>query len=100
MPTAEPEVSGEGDRLRDRLGRPAGRPRRTEIDRRVAWNLRRLRLAAGLTLADVGEAIGLSLQTAGAMERRGDRIGASRLFALAQLFDVSVDEFLPPYGGD
>ena len=63
------------------------------IDVYVGSRLRLARTASGLSLAKMGEAIGISSQQAQKYEKGINRLGARRLYQLAQLFDLSVGFF-------
>ena len=81
---------------KDARGRSARRPkvgRLTEADLHVGEMLRRLRLLAGLTQADLAAMVGVSFQQIQKYERGVDRIGAGRLLAISKALDVPVGSF-------
>jgi transcriptional regulator with XRE-family HTH domain len=62
------------------------------IDRKVAANLRRLRLQAGLTQTEIAEAIGVSFPQEQKYESGINRISASKLFLAARRIGCTLDE--------
>jgi transcriptional regulator with XRE-family HTH domain len=70
----------------------------TEGDRRVAANLRRLRLAAGVPLREIGEALGVSLQSIRKFETGAHRVSAGQLPTLAMCLGVPVDALFAAEG--
>ena len=60
----------------------------------LATNLRRLRLAEGLTLAVVARGLGLSSSFILKMERGEKMPSAARLCAIAEFFDVTANDLL------
>lgn len=82
--------------------RRAGRvkqDRPNPIDVHVGSRLRLRRTLLGMSQEKLGEAINLTFQQVQKYERGTNRIGASRLFELAQVLDVPVayfyEEFTP-----
>ena len=63
------------------------------VDIHVGSVLRQLRLGAEYSQARLAEMIGVSLGQIQKYETGTNRIGASRLFALSQIFMVSTDKF-------
>lgn len=63
------------------------------IDVHVGSRLRLARMATGLTQGKIGEALGISTQQVQKYEKGVNRLGASKLFRLAHLLDVSVGFF-------
>jgi transcriptional regulator with XRE-family HTH domain len=70
----------------------AGR-RSTSVDAFVGARIRARRKQLGLTQAGLGAAVGLSFKQIRKYERGENRVGASRLFEIAQVLDVAVDYF-------
>src|ERR671916_1521258 len=81
---------------RSQSPRRPGRPR-TEtpnpVDIRVGARLRLRRNMLGLSQEKLGELIGLTFQQIQKYERGVNRIGASRLYELSRVLDVSVSFF-------
>jgi transcriptional regulator with XRE-family HTH domain len=65
----------------------------TDIDRRVAGRLKDLRLLRGLSQIELAALIGVTFQQVQKYERGINRIGASRLYAIAETLDVSIGFF-------
>lgn len=63
------------------------------IDIHVGSRVRLRRTLLGMSQEKLGEAIGLTFQQVQKYERGANRIGASRLFDLAQVLDVPVSFF-------
>ena len=63
------------------------------IDIHVGGRVRLRRTLLGMSQEKLGEAIGLTFQQVQKYERGANRIGASRLFDLAQVLDVPVSFF-------
>ena len=75
-------------------------PRRTvakhgphPVDAHVGSRVRQRRKLLGMGQEQLGEALGLSYQQVQKYERGTDRISASRLYQLSQIFDVPVSFF-------
>ncbi len=69
------------------------------IDVHVGARLKQRRKLLGMTQTDLGDAIGLTFQQVQKYERGANRIGASRLLAIARALDVSIEYFfedMPP----
>ncbi len=69
------------------------------VDVHVGEQVRLRRKLLGMTQTDLGDALGLSFQQMQKNERGVNRIGASRLLAIARVLDVSIDYFfedMPP----
>lgn len=79
--------------------RRKGRQRKLEGDSRAAWNLKRLRLASGLSQSDVAEALGRDHQSISGVERGRSGLFSGDLISLAALFGVPVEEFFRPIDG-
>ena len=63
------------------------------IDEEIGRRIRALRWSRGLSLEQVGERIGVGYQQIQKYEAGANRLSASRLFQLAQVFDVPVGSF-------
>jgi len=63
------------------------------VDVHVGARMRLRRVLLGMSQEKMGEAIGLTFQQIQKYERGANRIGASRLFDLAQVLDVPVSYF-------
>lgn len=70
----------------------AGR-RSTSVDRFVGARIRARRKQLRLTQAELGAEVGLSFKQIRKYERGENRVGASRLYEIAQVLDVVVDYF-------
>ena len=66
-----------------------------KIDISMGALLRRRRRELGLTMEKVGEKIGVSFQQIQKYENGTNRLGASRLKAIAAVLDVPVSYFFP-----
>ena len=62
-------------------------------DRHVGAKLRALRKARGMTLAELGRALGVTPTQVQKYERGTDRIGAGTLFYAAEAFRVEIGAF-------
>jgi transcriptional regulator with XRE-family HTH domain len=60
------------------------------VDRQVGHNVRRLRRQAGVSQADLAQALGVSFQQVQKYETGANRIGASKLLAIARRLAVPV----------
>jgi len=77
---------------------PRRKPRATKggpnaIDIHVGARVRLRRTLLGLSQEKLGEALGLTFQQVQKYERGINRVGASRLFALARVLDVPITFF-------
>lgn len=79
-------------------GRKSGSP--NPIDVHVGSRVRLRRTLLGMSQEKLGEAIGLTFQQVQKYERGSNRIGASRLFDLARVLDVSVGFFFDDMSED
>ncbi len=80
-----------------RFGRGSGK--RHPVDVHVGGRVKQRRKLLGMTQTDLGDAIGLTFQQVQKYERGANRIGASRLLALARALDVPIEYFfedMPP----
>ena len=76
-----------------------GARRANPVDAHVGARVRMRRALLGMTQTDLANALGLTFQQLQKYEWGVNRISASRLFELSQMFDVTVDFFfenLPP----
>ncbi len=83
-------------------GEPAVNTRSpTAVDRAVGTRIRRLRRSNGLTLRELGRAIGVSAVQLQRYETGASRVAASRLIAIANVLGASIDALLgePREGG-
>jgi len=78
-------------RLRDAEGRP------NPIDVHVGSRVRLRRTLLGMSQEKLGNALGLTFQQIQKYERGGNKIGASRLYELAQALDIPVSFFFDDY---
>ena len=69
------------------------------IDLHVGIRVRQRRVLLGMTQTDLADTMGLTFQQVQKYERGMNRISASRLYGLSQVFDVTVEYFfedMPP----
>ena len=69
------------------------------VDVHVGARVRQLRTLGGMTQTDLADTIGVTFQQVQKYERGTNRISASRLYGLSQVFDVTVEYFfedMPP----
>jgi transcriptional regulator with XRE-family HTH domain len=78
-------------KFKPRFGRGSGK--RHPVDVHVGGRVKQRRVLLGMTQTGLGDAIGLTFQQVQKYERGANRIGASRLLALTQALDVSIDYF-------
>ena len=80
-----------------RSGRGTGRPH--TVDVHVGIRVRQRRVLLGMTQTDLADTMGLTFQQVQKYENGMNRISASRLYGLSQVFDVTVEYFfedMPP----
>ena len=77
---------------------PLGTPR--PVDVHVGQRLRQRRTLLGMSQEKLGEAVGLTFQQIQKYERGANRIGASRLYQLSNVLDVSVSYFFEEMPGE
>lgn len=77
---------------------PLGTPR--PVDVHVGARLRQRRTLLGMSQEKLGEAVALTFQQIQKYERGANRIGASRLYQLGQVLDVSVSYFFEEMPGE
>ena len=69
--------------------------RAKQVDAHVGTKIRDRRRELGLSQTDLGEKVGVSFQQVQKYENGVNRVGASRLAALAKVLEVSVAYFFP-----
>ena len=74
-----------------RSGRGTGRPH--TVDVHVGIRVRQRRVLLGMTQTDLADTMGLTFQQVQKYENGMNRISASRLYGLSQVFDVPVEYF-------
>ncbi len=74
-----------------RYGHGTGKP--SPIDVHVGIRLRQRRTLLGMTQTDLADALGLTFQQVQKYEKGTNRVSASRLFELSQVFDVPIEHF-------
>ena len=70
----------------------------TATDHAVGAHIRSLRRAAGMTLRDLGKAVGVSCVQFQRYETGASRVAASRLFAIGDVLGVRVDSLISTPG--
>lgn len=70
------------------------------VDVHVGKRLRLRRVLQGMSQQKLAEAVGLTFQQVQKYERGVNRIGASRLFQLAQVLDVPISYFFDDMSGE
>jgi len=65
----------------------------TEVDVFVGAQLKSLRKSVGLSQTELANQVGVTFQQIQKYERGTNRIGASRLWSLCQVFDVEPGRF-------
>jgi transcriptional regulator with XRE-family HTH domain len=68
------------------------------FDRHVGEQIRRLRVLAGKSQAELGTVLGLTFQQVQKYERGANRISAEKLLALSQYFNVEITYFFDGAG--
>jgi transcriptional regulator with XRE-family HTH domain len=71
----------------------------TTIDREVATLIRSHRKTLQLSQSDIAKKLGLTFQQVQKYEKGTNRIGAGRLFELADIFNVPISELFPKAAG-
>jgi transcriptional regulator with XRE-family HTH domain len=74
-----------------------GAPRSSDIDRFLGHRIKQLRLGAGLTQQQIARQLGVSSQQVHKYEKGISRFSASRLLAIARIFDVAVGDLFDGY---
>jgi transcriptional regulator with XRE-family HTH domain len=70
------------------------------VDGFVAQRLRALRKAKGLSQSQLGSELGLTFQQIQKYEKAVNRIGAGRLFEVARILGVPINEMYPESGSE
>ena len=70
----------------------------TAIDRIVAEKIRTHRKALGFSQTEIADKLGVTFQQVQKYEMGTNRIGAGRLFELADIFNVPIDALFPKSG--
>ena len=70
---------------------PTGVP--NPVDVHVGGRVRQRRLLLRMSQTNLGDALGLTFQQVQKYESGANRVGASRLFHLSQILDVSIEYF-------
>lgn len=70
------------------------------VDVHVGIRLRQRRTLLGMSQTDLGKALGLTFQQVQKYERGANRIGASRLYQIGNVLDVSVSYFFDEMPGE
>lgn len=65
----------------------------THIDQHIGRYLRQLRKDASMTQTDLADSLGVTVQQIQKYERGTNRISASRLYAICQVFDKMPNDF-------
>lgn len=71
-----------------------------KIDIAVGENMRNLRIAQNMTLADLADHVGVKFQQVQKYESAANRISASRLVKIAQMLGVKVSVLFGEHNGD
>lgn len=66
----------------------------TKVDDQVAANMRRFRIAAGVTQEDLAAAVGVSFQQIQKYEKGHNRISIGRLVSVCEVLGVSLAEMV------
>lgn len=69
-----------------------------EVDIRVGANLKTLRQQREFTQSELGEVLGITFQQIQKYEKGTNRISASKLFEIAQFFNIGVSSFFEGCG--
>ncbi len=85
-------------KTKPRYGYGTGKP--SPVDLHVGARARQCRTLLGMTQTGLGDALGLSFQMVQKYERGKNRIGSSRLYDLARVFDVPVEHFFEDMPAD
>ncbi|WP_425502010.1 helix-turn-helix domain-containing protein [Sneathiella aquimaris] len=68
-----------------------------EIDRHIGQRIKMLRKAYGLSQIDLSASLGVSYQQVQKYENATNRLSASRLYAICEIFDISLHYFFLNY---
>jgi transcriptional regulator with XRE-family HTH domain len=74
-----------------------GGPRSSNIDRFLGQRMKQLRLLACMSQRQVAQQLGVSSQQVHKYEKGINRFSASRLLAIARVFDVAVEDLFNGY---
>ena len=69
------------------------RRRAQDIDRHVGARMRERRIMLGLTMEQMAELVGVTLQQVGKYEKGTNRVASGRLYKIAQALDVDIGYF-------
>lgn len=72
----------------------------TPVDIHIGKKLRVLRSIAGISLDEIGELVGLTLQQIQKYETGVNKVSASKLFEIAQILEVPISAFFDDYVAD
>jgi transcriptional regulator with XRE-family HTH domain len=78
----------------------AGRSRAQNVDRYVGARLREYRIMRGMTQHQLAEAIGIADQQTHKYEKGINRISAGRLYQIARVLGVDINEFYKGVQGE
>lgn len=67
-----------------------------DIDRHVASEIRRRRIAAGLSQSELARRVGVTWQQVQKYENAENRVSAARLFDIASALNVDIAALFPP----
>lgn len=70
------------------------------VDVHAGHRLRQIRTLQGMSQEKLGEKVGLSFQQVQKYERGANRMGASRLFEFAQIFEIEIQYFFDEMSDD
>jgi len=68
------------------------------IDRHIGARIRALRRADGMTQAELGIKLGVSVTQVQKYENGTDRVSAARLFTIAHTFGIAITELFEGFG--
>jgi transcriptional regulator with XRE-family HTH domain len=88
-------ASGKRKQVAHPLKQEARPKRATKVDAQVGSRIRDRRKELGLSQAALGTSIGVAFQQVQKYENGVNRVGASRLAAIAQALEVSIAYFFP-----
>jgi transcriptional regulator with XRE-family HTH domain len=69
------------------------RRRAADIDRHVGARMRERRIMLGLTMEQLAELVGVTVQQVGKYETRANRVASGRLYQIARALDVGIGYF-------
>jgi transcriptional regulator with XRE-family HTH domain len=95
-----PAAASPSDKPRRGRGKGAGRTvSDVAVDAHVGARIKLRRSLLGMSQVRLGQAIGLTFQQVQKYERGTNRVGASKLWQLAQVLDVPISFFFDGLGG-